>query len=56
MNKDLFKVYLLECEIINILLNYIMPTPVNKELYQKGKDEIYAKYPKHNAYRSGLLV
>ena len=33
-----------------------MPIPVNKELYQKVKEEIYAKYPKHSAYRSGLLV
>ena len=28
----------------------------NQELYAKVKKEIYAKYPKHSAYRSGLLV
>ena len=33
-----------------------MPTPKNKELYEKVKKEIYKKYPKHSAYRSGLLV
>ena len=33
-----------------------MPTPVNKELYEQVKKEVYAKYPKHSAYRSGLLV
>ncbi len=30
--------------------------PKNKELYLKVKKEIYKKYPKHSAYRSGLLV
>ena len=33
-----------------------MSEPTNKELYQKSKDYIYNKYPKHSAYRSGLLV
>lgn len=33
-----------------------MPTPVNKDLYERIKKEIYLKYPKHSAYRSGLLV
>ena len=33
-----------------------MPEPVNKTLYEKVKEEIYSKYPKHSAYRSGLLV
>ena len=33
-----------------------MPSPVNKELYEKIKKQIYLKYPKHSAYRSGLLV
>ena len=28
----------------------------NKKLYEQVKDEIYKKYPKHSAYRSGLLV
>ena len=30
--------------------------PTNKVLYNKVKTEIYARYPKHSAYRSGLLV
>lgn len=30
--------------------------PKDKELYMKVKKEIYKKYPKHSAYRSGLLV
>ena len=33
-----------------------MPIPSNKELYEQVKTEIYQKYPKHSAYRSGLLV
>ena len=33
-----------------------MPTPNDKELYEKIKKEIYKKYPTHSAYRSGLLV
>ena len=33
-----------------------MSEPANKKLYEKVKDEIYKKYPKHSAYRSGLLV
>ena len=33
-----------------------MPIPCNKELYEQGKMDIYQKYPKHSAYRSGLLV
>ena len=33
-----------------------MSKPANQELYAKVKKEIYAKYPKHSAYRSGLLV
>jgi hypothetical protein len=33
-----------------------MPTPKNKKLYDEVKEEIYKKYPKHSAYRSGLLV
>lgn len=34
-----------------------MPSiPNDKELYEKTKKEIYKKYPKHSAYRSGLLV
>ena len=28
----------------------------NQELYDKVKTQIYAKYPKHSAYRSSLLV
>ena len=30
--------------------------PVDIKLYEKVKKEIYAKHPKHSAYRSGLLV
>ena len=33
-----------------------MPEPKNKKLYEEVKDKIYKKYPKHSAYRSGLLV
>lgn len=33
-----------------------MPTPTDKELYEKVKNEIFLKYPKHSAYRSGLLI
>ena len=33
-----------------------MPEPTNKKLYDEVKKEIYEKYPKHSAYRSGLLV
>ena len=30
--------------------------PVDNKLYNKTKKYIYKKYPKHSAYRSGLLV
>ncbi len=33
-----------------------MAEPKNKTLYEKVKKKIYKKYPKHSAYRSGLLV
>lgn len=33
-----------------------MPLPKDQNLYEKVKKEIYSKYPKHSAYRSGLLV
>ena len=33
-----------------------MPQPRDKKLYNKTKQYIYKKYPKHSAYRSGLLV
>tara|TARA_R110000803_G_scaffold116476_1_gene185071 strand:- start:456 stop:812 length:357 start_codon:yes stop_codon:yes gene_type:complete len=33
-----------------------MSEPSDKKLYEKVKKEIYKKYPKHSAYRSGLLV
>ena len=33
-----------------------MSTPADKKLYDQVKKEIYEKYPKHSAYRSGLLV
>ena len=32
-----------------------MPEPVDKEFYEKVKQEIYAKYPQHSAYRSGSV-
>ena len=33
-----------------------MSVPTDKKLYEKVKAEIYKKYPKNSAYRSGLLV
>ena len=33
-----------------------MAIPKDKKLYEKVKKSIYQKYPKHSAYRSGLLV
>ena len=33
-----------------------MSKPANPELYGAVKKEIYARIPKHSAYRSGLLV
>jgi hypothetical protein len=33
-----------------------MATPKDMDLYEDIKKEIYKKYPKHSAYRSGLLV
>ena len=33
-----------------------MAIPVDKKLYNKTKRDIFKKYPKHSAYRSGLLV
>jgi hypothetical protein len=33
-----------------------MPKPRDQKLYNKTKQYIYKKYPKHSAYRSGLLV
>ena len=33
-----------------------MAVPKNTKLYEKVKLFIYKKYPKHSAYRSGLLV
>lgn len=32
------------------------PQPKDMSLYNKIKKELYKKYPKHSAYRSGLLV
>lgn len=31
-------------------------TPLNKELYEKAKQIVYARYAKPSAYRSGALV
>ena len=33
-----------------------MSKPANQELYDKVKKDIYAKYPRHSADRSSLLV
>ena len=33
-----------------------MAEPVDKYLYSKIKTGIYKKYPKHSAYRSGIIV
>jgi len=33
-----------------------MSVPANKKLYEEVKAQIFAKYPKPSAYRSGLLV
>ena len=33
-----------------------MPIPVDKNLYNKTRRNIIKKYPKHSAYRSGILV
>ena len=33
-----------------------MPTPIDTQLYQKAKEQIYAIYKKPSAYRSGALV
>ena len=33
-----------------------MAIPVDKKLYNKTKVYIFKKYPKHSAYRSGILV
>ena len=32
------------------------PTPVDMDLYNKVKAEVYKRIPKHSAYRSGILV
>ena len=32
------------------------PQPRDEQLYKKVKKTIYKKYPKHSAYRSGILV
>ena len=33
-----------------------MPTPTNKELYDKIKKEVYSDIPKHSLFRSAQLV
>ena len=33
-----------------------MAEPADMTLYEKVKKSVYKKYPKHSAYRSGLLV
>lgn len=32
------------------------PVPTNQKLYDEIKRKVYAKYPTHSAYRSGILV
>ena len=32
------------------------PVPTDLKLYEKIKKKVYEKYPKHSAYRSGILV
>lgn len=36
--------------------DFKMPTPKDQVLYDKIKKDVYLKYPKHSAYRSGMLV
>ena len=33
-----------------------MAIPEDQKMYDRVKAKIYKKYPKHSAYRSGLLV
>lgn len=33
-----------------------MPTPRDKSLYNKVKQQVYREIPKHSAYRSGIVV
>lgn len=33
-----------------------MPTPIDKSLYDKIKNEIIKAYPRNSAYRSGMIV
>lgn len=37
-------------------MSYQKPTPTDLNLYNKTKKNVYKKYPKHSAYRSGILV
>ena len=41
-------------QLINACIKSMPPN--NKQLYAQVKKDIYAKYPTHSAYRSGLLV
>jgi hypothetical protein len=34
----------------------MVPKPRDRKLYNKTKKKLYKKYPKHSAYRSGLVV
>jgi hypothetical protein len=40
----------------NKLIYYKMDKAIDKKLYQQVKDYIYAKIPKHSAYRSGHVI
>ena len=33
-----------------------MSVPTDNKLYNRTKKQVYKKYPKHSAYRSGILV
>jgi hypothetical protein len=37
-------------------MSYKSPKPVDAKLYERVKKQVYIKYPKHSAYRSGHLV
>lgn len=51
MKFNIFKMYILEPKARGN-----SPVPKNKSLYNKVQAEIYAKVPKHSAYRSGMVV
>ena len=42
--------------ILFLFANGIMPTPIDKELYQKAREEADRVYSKPSAYKSGFIV